>query len=109
MKTVISKAYEEADIIDRSFVILQHIGKANDEGAAGSAAGSAAGGAADVSIPTPHKRPKRAKGSKERGRLTDLQKRENVELSKTRVIVENTNRRLKMYKILGSKLRHYWP
>lgn len=58
---------------------------------------------------TPHKRPRRTKSNPERGRLTDVQKRENVEISKTRVVVENTNRRLKIYKVLGSKLRHYWP
>jgi hypothetical protein len=58
---------------------------------------------------TPHKRPTKAKGSKEKGKLTDAQKRENVEISKTRVIVENTNHRLKMYKIIGTKLRHYQP
>lgn len=58
---------------------------------------------------TPHKRPRKEKGSKEKGKLTDAQKYENVELSKTRVVVENTNRRLKMYKIIGTKLRHYYP
>lgn len=57
---------------------------------------------------TPHKRPRASKKrGVARGRLTDEQKRHNVELSKTRVIVENTNRRLKMYKIIGGKLRHY--
>lgn len=39
--------------------------------------------------------------------LTDTQKRQNVELSRMRVVVENTNARLKIYKVLGSKLRHY--
>jgi hypothetical protein len=58
-------------------------------------------------LTTLHKRPRRTKNNPERGRLTDVQKRENAEISKTRVIVENTNRRLKMYKVLGTKLRHY--
>jgi len=41
--------------------------------------------------------------------LTDSQKMQNVELSRMRVIVENTNARLKIYKVIGSKLRHYRP
>jgi len=41
--------------------------------------------------------------------LTDSQKTQNVELSRMRVIVENTNARLKIYKVIGSKLRHYRP
>jgi hypothetical protein len=49
----------------------------------------------DIIAFTPHKRPRRTKDNPERGRLTDAQKRENAEISKTRVIVENTNRRLK--------------
>jgi len=63
----------------------------------------------DIISFTPHKRPRRTKENPEKRKLTDEQKRENAELSKTRVIVENTNRRLKMYKIIGTKLRHYWP
>jgi len=63
----------------------------------------------DIIAFTPYKRPRRTKANPERGRLSDEQKRRNAELSKTRVAVENTNRRLKMYKILGTKLRHYWP
>jgi hypothetical protein len=65
--------------------------------------------AEDIIAFTPHKRPRRSKANPERGRLTVEQKRENVELSKTRVVVENTIHRLKIYKILGTKLRHYWP
>jgi hypothetical protein len=41
--------------------------------------------------------------------LTDSQKRHNIELSRMRVVVENTNARLKIYKVIGSKLRHYRP
>lgn len=63
----------------------------------------------DIIAFTLHKRPRRTKANPERGRLTGEQKRENVELSKTRVVVENTIHRLKIYKILGTKLRHYWP
>ena len=39
--------------------------------------------------------------------LTTSQKTHNVELSRMRVVVENTNARLKIYKVIGSKLRHY--
>ena len=57
---------------------------------------------------TPHKRPRASKKKGvARGRLSDEQKRCNAELSKTRVVVENTNRRLKNYKVIGAKLRHY--
>lgn len=65
------------------------------------------GSATDIISFTPHKRARRTKAKPERQKLTDVQKRANAELSKTRVVVENTNRRLKMYKILGTKLRHY--
>lgn len=58
---------------------------------------------------TPHKRRRTAKGSKEKAKLTLKQLRQNIELSKSRVVVENTNYRLKRYKVIGSKLRHYRP
>lgn len=41
--------------------------------------------------------------------LTKSQKTYNVELSRMRVVVENTNARLKIYKVIGLKLRHYQP
>ena len=41
--------------------------------------------------------------------LTTSQKTHNIELSRMRVVVENTNARLKIYKVIGSKLRHYRP
>lgn len=66
-----------------------------------------AGSPANIISHSPHKRPRRTKANPERQKLSDVQKRENAELSKTRVVVENTNRRLKQYKILGTKLRHY--
>jgi hypothetical protein len=37
------------------------------------------------------------------------ERKHNIELSRMRVVVENTNARLKAYKIIGSKLRHYRP
>lgn len=46
---------------------------------------------------------------RKRSGLTDEQKEFNVKLSRMRVVVENTNARLKIYKIIGSKLRHYSP
>jgi hypothetical protein len=61
----------------------------------------------DIIAATPNKRPRRTKKSPTKGKLTAIQKRQNTELSRTRVIIENTNRRLKMYKIVGSKFRHY--
>lgn len=41
--------------------------------------------------------------------LSTSQKTHNIELSRMRVVVENTNARLKIYKVIGSKLRHYRP
>lgn len=61
----------------------------------------------DIIAATPNKRPRRTKKNPTKGKLTPIQKRQNTELSRTRVIIENTNRRLKMYKIIGSKFRHY--
>jgi hypothetical protein len=61
----------------------------------------------DIISATPNKRPRRTKKNPTKGKLTAIQKRQNTELSRTRVIIENTNRRLKMYKIVGSKFRHY--
>jgi hypothetical protein len=63
----------------------------------------------DIIAKTPIKRPRRKKGQKERPKLSDDEKKFNTELSRLRVVVENTNARLKTYKILGSKLRHYHP
>jgi len=61
----------------------------------------------DIIAATPNKRPRRTKKNPTKGKLTAIQKRQNTELSRTRVIIENTNHRLKMYKIVGSKFRHY--
>ena len=41
--------------------------------------------------------------------LNTSQKTHNIELSRMRVVVENTNSHLKIYKVIGSKLRHYRP
>jgi hypothetical protein len=58
---------------------------------------------------TPNKRPRSSKKNPGKQHLTLVQKQQNRALSRIRVVVENTNRRLKQYKILGTKLRHYRP
>jgi hypothetical protein len=60
---------------------------------------------------TPHKRPrKNAKSdaaSPSPSKLTDEQKKFNTELSRTRVVVENVNARLKKWKIMRGPIRHF--